>query len=423
MTCSVRHRVSLRDRVDQGMGTGAIRDGLHRLPNKRMQRGDILMPMRACPICGQDDRVRLPDPHVARSMLSDGRIWNGPLDKAACNSCGAVTHATILSAGDVQRFYDSDYDLGVDAGVSDVSRNLGYAAFVHEIVSQYDVRRILEIGCGSGHVLGYLARHLPQVHMDGIEAAEQLAANSPPGVQIRKAFLEELEFLDQGYDFAFCINVIEHAADPSEFLRALRGQLSASGTALIVCPAPSPPNLELLFRDHVSSFTPASLRALAIAAGFRVVAVLPALERFPGFQAFILTAASNGGGQAVVAENQAGAARAAEAAAYLSAWASLDRALCARMGDSVGVDLFGAGEMAALLRCYAPECWRRVDRLVVDSLAGARSLDKPMATFDDIGPSRKPIIVATHPQSQGAVAQRLFSLDLSPIVFNDMIKA
>lgn len=377
--------------------------------------------IRTCTFCDGWDLLPLPLPHPTQSMLSDGRIWPAPLAKSLCHGCGAVAHATPPDTKAVRRYYDAGYDLGAAPGAQDTDRNRTYADFILARAGRVPPARVLEIGCGSGHTLAGLARAWPRARFLGLEAAAQLAAR--PGserVEIVQGFAEDLAPPDRPYDLVFAINVVEHAADPRAFVAAAARQLAPGGRILLVCPAPEPPNLELVFQDHVHSFARAAFTRVAATAGLEIIEAATDPGGLAGLQAFTLV--RGGVTRPDTAEPDPG--RADRLVAYLSAWQRLDGVLADRTGGAGTVDLFGAGEMAALLRCYAPRLWGRVRHLLVDDLSGARALGREVRSLNGTRPGEatdSATVIATHPRSQSSLAARLREAGHRPVVFNDLI--
>ena len=69
--------------------------------------------------------------------------------------------------------------------------------------------------------------------------------------------------------------------------------------------------------------------------------------------------------------------------------------------------LFGAGEFSQLIRTYLPESYAKVTALVVESLLGSRTFDKPIIEFRKINASNQQIIVGVNPASQEIVKIKL----------------
>ncbi len=112
-----------------------------------------------------------------------------------------------------------------------------------------------------------------------------------------------------------------------------------------------------------------------------------------------------------------------DAACYLTAWRELDDLWCAEL-DSLGnrVQMFGAGQMAAVVRAYAPRTWARVERLVVDDPAEAWNLGHvERYSPEDHAPGYS-TIVAVNPLVKTTVAARIRRDGGVPIVMPDSIR-
>ena len=108
---------------------------------------------------------------------------------------------------------------------------------------------------------------------------------------------------------------------------------------------------------------------------------------------------------------------------YLNAWSRIDGLLLERIGNASNIAIFGAGQMAALLRCYAPRAWEKVELLLTDNVDDAWDLGKPVAQyslrkFQMVG---QPVVIATAPESQAKVAARLAGDGIAAIRFDDVV--
>lgn len=97
-------------------------------------------------------------------------------------------------------------------------------------------RRVLEVGCGEGLVIRYLARRLPGVRIDGVEldarALERARLHCPDASLVRGDVCE-LPVRRGAYDLVLCLEVLEHLGDPARALRELR-RASRGGCLLSV---------------------------------------------------------------------------------------------------------------------------------------------------------------------------------------------
>jgi SAM-dependent methyltransferase len=96
---------------------------------------------------------------------------------------------------------------------------------VGDLVAAQTPRRILEVGCGEGIVIEYLAGRLPGARFDGVELdADALARGRRrcPGRSLLRADAYELPFARGSYDLVLCLEVLEHLREPARALRELR---------------------------------------------------------------------------------------------------------------------------------------------------------------------------------------------------------
>ncbi|MBB3268199.1 SAM-dependent methyltransferase [Azospirillum sp. OGB3] len=360
-------------------------------------------------------------------MLSDGRIHSCPLDKLRCTACGLIRHRHRLSPEGVAAIYDHDYSLPAMTGTAEDARGRAYADVIaNAIIPLGPGARLLDVGCGSGAMLSALLAENTFIHAVGIDPAQPQPRTGAGGrLRLRRGFPEQLLDGRETFDAVVSINTIEHAADPVAFLATLRRLLrstdrSPSSSVAVICPAATPAGNELLFFDHLWTITPAAMACFTAKAGLRLQAHRPLSGSLAGFQLFVLaadatireTGPTNAGRDAAMPDNgTSDNGTAGDAAAYLQAWRTLDDRFThdiLRLGRPV--QMFGAGQMAALLRAYAPRSWACVERLVLDRPSEAWPLDRVVAPYAvDDHASGWATLVAVHPAAQGAVAARILA--------------
>ncbi|EDZ42956.1 Methyltransferase domain family [Rhodobacteraceae bacterium HTCC2083] len=103
--------------------------------------------------------------------------------------------------------------------------------------------RALEVGCGSGILMGLLKERYPQLEIQGIEPlGSGFAALGSINQYIRD---QGIQILDIGYEYfqpehhfdvIYAINVFEHLEDWRHFLRFVEAHLASDGVCVILCP-------------------------------------------------------------------------------------------------------------------------------------------------------------------------------------------
>lgn len=362
--------------------------------------------IRHCPVCNSSDVILLAVPHPNRSMSSEGRIAGVALERASCNVCGYGFHAQPLTTEDRAGLYGIEYDLGLQDAAADRDRAQGYADRIEAFVAQHGQvppRKIVEFGSGTGALLSELTRRWPIEDALGVEPAQQLVRvaqeNAPSNVVIRHGFAEA--GLDRKYDLCVSINVVEHALDPVAFLSACLEATVDTGAVVIICPDGDAPSSELLFRDHVSSFSVMAFERAALRAGLRVVATTPLVGRQAGFRIFLLGRYRGGAGAEVISKHDLSRMR----NAYLKGWSSMQRhALTWLSGRDFSI--FGAGEQADLLEAYCPELMRRSRCYYADDYAQAVKNGRPVIAADELLRSEDIALAAVNPRSWSRLKQR-----------------
>lgn len=190
-------------------------------------------PARVCPACGRVDSV------------AQGRpFW--PLDWA-CPACGHVAPLrdgiplTAPSLADTITGFDpADFDFLARAERD----HFWFAArrrLILALVEKYapDARSVLEIGCGSGNVIGALARSRAwsrivgvDIHPRGLSLAR---AGLPPPVELLQADARAIPFRD-AFDLVGAFDVLEHIAEDEAAIAGIRAALAAGGVLLAAVP-------------------------------------------------------------------------------------------------------------------------------------------------------------------------------------------
>ncbi len=230
----------------------------------------------ACPVCGSqrsgEPFFELADVPVFCNQLEETgeaarAVPRGQIALVACDACGHVFNREFAPA---RLCYSPQYD-----------NNLHVSAHFHswareraaELVQTYGLHgaRAVEPGCGQGDFLellleagmaegygfdpGYRPRRLP--------AGLQIEVGSPP---LR---------LEPAADFLCCRHLLEHLAEPVDFLRRCQGLLRPQARAWLEVPSLEQ-GLEQggywdVLYEHVSWFSAASLGRLCERAGFGVL--------------------------------------------------------------------------------------------------------------------------------------------------------
>lgn len=97
--------------------------------------------------------------------------------------------------------------------------------------------RILEIGCGGGHVL----RLFPKAELTGVDVSGVFLAKARKNlkgyrVTLLKGEIDEVGLEAASFDKAVCSEVLEHVVDPERVLTGLRRLVRPGGTIVLTFP-------------------------------------------------------------------------------------------------------------------------------------------------------------------------------------------
>jgi SAM-dependent methyltransferase len=138
--------------------------------------------------------------------------------------------------------------------------------------------KLLEIGCGLGHVLMRLEDRFETYGIDVSPYAIEQAQTNTPRSKLRVAAAEEIGTLPGPFDAIAAFHVVEHLEDPAAVLRQCADMLSPGGVLIFATPNTDAPFAKrkgdrwfaLSDPTHISLKSAREWLALARQAGFRV---------------------------------------------------------------------------------------------------------------------------------------------------------
>ncbi|HEX6739951.1 MAG TPA: class I SAM-dependent methyltransferase [Vicinamibacteria bacterium] len=114
------------------------------------------------------------------------------------------------------------------------SRHRLEALLARYLPAQGGGRRLLDVGCGTGHHLASLrARGFEVAGVDGSEAMLEHARRNNPGVDLRQCDVERLPHPDAQFDLVLCVEVLRYLPHMDACLREIARVLRPGGVALV----------------------------------------------------------------------------------------------------------------------------------------------------------------------------------------------
>ena len=248
---------------------------------------------RNCPGCGSNDSQPFAAANIDPEALGAFAFASRKLPEYMHHALVVCRQCDLLYANpapDRQSLEAAYHDAAFDA--SDESRYAGltYASYLPRIAAQLPDRNgALDIGTGDGAFLKQLQQH-GFSNVVGVEPSAAPVATAEPEIRslIRHAPFRSADFEPESLRLVTCFQTIEHVSDPLALCQDTLRLLRPGGALFIVCHN----RRALLARamglkspifdiEHLQLFSPQSVRALLLRAGFSRVEVKPVVNRYP----------------------------------------------------------------------------------------------------------------------------------------------
>jgi SAM-dependent methyltransferase len=141
--------------------------------------------------------------------------------------------------------------------------------------------RLLELGCGLGHLLGLLQDDFACVGVDLAEySIEQVKKNAPRAEGIVMSADNLARFADEEFSAVVALHLVEHLPDPADTIRQVNRVLRQGGLFLFATPNPGyslrrfkDPATDAIGKDptHINVQPPQQWRAWCTTSGFNVL--------------------------------------------------------------------------------------------------------------------------------------------------------
>lgn len=357
-----------------------------------------------------------------RCMRSDGLSFPGILKKYHCNLCG------MLFQLDNDNFSSSiPYRRSNGRSESDIKRHnnisQGICKLIKELFPYNQCLKILEIGAGNFLTSQSISDEFPHCFVTAIEPSPE-NGNTPPvhNLTVLKENLEDHQISNE-YDLIFSNHVLEHLSDLKKVILQLHNKLlKKNGVIFFVVPNSYPASEEILFTDHLYTFTRNAMTALLDKSDMCLVCNFEA-DWDPASMVYVVAKkdctnitptsyymrTNNTRIQGIdsILQSRLGVSR---------KWSTTPNDSIIRLDRNKHTLLFGAGEYAQLLSCYFPELYEIVESHIVSSIEGIRSFPKQVFELHETSLLNKQVILAVKPSSSRIVIQLLSRYSCANII-------
>ncbi len=189
------------------------------------------LPSSTCRGCGFEyceNLGRLPDKHHFAGLTLSYEIPGGTLIR--CPECNLVFRSPILTIEQYNQLYARASVELWKSKTTELRRDQKLVKAYIE-TQRPQGARVLDIGCYTGEFLMALSPKYQKFGIEKCATAARLCEES--GIRIVCNDLYAVDLLQEKFDVVTAIDVIEHTANPSQFLQYMFAVLSDDGTAVI----------------------------------------------------------------------------------------------------------------------------------------------------------------------------------------------
>jgi len=123
--------------------------------------------------------------------------------------------------------YDQRYKI-------DAYKPEGLASKLLNLIAETGAKRVLEVGCGTGHWLSILQDQTQAVGLDHSLGMLQKAAEKRGKFSLIQGDALQLPFSDKSFDLVFCANALHHFKNPSAFITGAYELLKDNGVLAVI---------------------------------------------------------------------------------------------------------------------------------------------------------------------------------------------
>ena len=132
---------------------------------------------------------------------------------------------------------------------------------------------LIDLGCGNGAALNNFSKRLEKWKFDGFELDDRNLLSYKKIVNFRDLICTNTDLFPSKYDIITAIHSLEHVPNPIQFLETIHKIAKPDCKILIQVPNIMTSPFDVLVADHLTHFTPETLKFLIEKTGFEVISL------------------------------------------------------------------------------------------------------------------------------------------------------
>jgi 2-polyprenyl-3-methyl-5-hydroxy-6-metoxy-1,4-benzoquinol methylase len=231
-----------------------------------------------CPVCGGEDR----DSIYVRYQETGSFLGRIKIENVLCSSCSFMYMNPRPTREAMSRYYSEliASSGNIACSTEENSRYLEITRertdFISAVVRgclDTGIGSVLDVGCSQGFLLESLS--LSGWKLTGLEPSREASSIARgKGLEMIEGFIENTVLQPETYDVALCISTLEHVYDLKSAMQNISRGLKMGGLIFFEVPnslTPVPQIAEFYSFEHLSHFSPASLKRLINSHGLEII--------------------------------------------------------------------------------------------------------------------------------------------------------
>lgn len=206
-----------------------------------------------CPICKSDKKFI----HIPFNEI--------PIVK--CKECDFMYSKRVMDSNDLEEYYKNNFGGNRHLQGQRINASVNLAA-LEKLIDFKNVNSYLDVGTGYGFLLKAINNKY-NIHTTGVELSQQEAeyAINSLNLDVRPILLAKAELEKSSFDVVSCFEVIEHIAQPINFIQEIAEYVKPNGMMIVMTDNFTSPIVKKLRAEfpkwiphtHISHFNPKTL--------------------------------------------------------------------------------------------------------------------------------------------------------------------